>query len=460
MATRNHRAAAAAAAAPQPANRGAARIAGKQKDAAAAGRPNATRPALGDIGNVALSDVLDGGIKLPEGIHRPITRSFGAQLLKAALANKNAVAPAQPVAARGVTKPARKVPAKNIPRPEQENRKPSEGAAKNPEGNRKPLEGAAKNPEGNRKPSEGAKNGRKKLVCTLSTVLSARSKAACGLTEKPKPLIEDIDKSDGDNQFALVDYVEDIYTFYKTAQHESRPIDYMGNQPAITYKMRAMLTEWLIESHQRFHLMPETLYLTIYIVDRYLSLQPVPRAELQLVGMAAMLIACKYEEIWAPQVNDFIQIADCAFSRQQILVAEKAILNSMQWNLTVPTPYHFLLRFAKAAGSADEQLQNMIYFFGELALMAYGMVTTYPSTVAACAVYAARLTLRKSPLWTETLKHHTGLHEQQLREGTRMLLRSHAAAPDANLNAVYEKYSAEQFGRVALHPPAALPDLV
>lgn len=448
MATRNHRAAA-----PQPENRGAVRIAGKQKDAAAAGRPNATRPALGDIGNVAPSDVLDGGIKQPEGIHRPITRSFGAQLMKAALANKNAVAPAQPVAARAVTKPARKLPAKNIPRPEQA-----------PKENRKPTEGAAKDPEGNRKPSEGAaavqKNGRKKLVCTLSTVLSARSKAACGLTEKPKPLIEDIDKFDGDNQLALVDYVEDIYTFYKTAQHESRPIDYMGNQPEITSKMRATLTDWLIESHQRFHLMPETLYLTIYIVDRYLSLQPVPRRELQLVGMAAMLIACKYEEIWAPEVNDFIEIADCAFNRHQILVAEKAILNSMQWNLTVPTPYHFLLRFAKAAGSADEQLQHMIYFFGELALMDYGMVTTYPSTVAACAVYAARLTLKKSPLWTETLKHHTGLHERQLMEGARMLLRSHAAAPDANLKTVYEKYAVERFGRVALHPPAALCDLV
>jgi hypothetical protein len=156
----------------------------------------------------------------------------------------------------------------------------------------------------------------------------------------------------------------------------------MGNQPEITSKMRATLTDWLIESHQRFHLMPETLYLTIYIVDRYLSLQPVPRRELQLVGMAAMLIACKYEEIWAPevrpklhsylavysgcskpenflsQVNDFIEIADCAFNRHQILVAEKAILNSMQWNLTVPTPYHFLLRFAKAAGSADEQVKK------------------------------------------------------------------------------------------------------
>jgi G2/mitotic-specific cyclin-B, other len=47
---------------------------------------------------------------------------------------------------------------------------------------------------------------------------SRRRQAACGLTEKPKEPIEDIDKFDGDNQLALVDYVEDIYTFYKTAQ--------------------------------------------------------------------------------------------------------------------------------------------------------------------------------------------------------------------------------------------------
>ncbi|AQK94555.1 cyclin 1 [Zea mays] len=446
MATRNHR----AAAAPQPANRGAARVAGKQNAAAAAA---GTRRALGDIGNV-VSDALDRAIKLPEGIHRPITRSFGAQLMKAALANKNAdaaVAPAQPVAARAVTKPARKVTTKNVPRP---------GAGQAPKENKKPsAEGAA---AGSGRSVQ--KNRRKKPACTLSTVLSARSKAACGLTEKPKEPIEDIDKFDGDNQLALVDYVEDIYTFYKTAQHESRPIDYMGNQPELSPRMRSILADWLIESHRRFQLMPETLYLTIYIVDRYLSLQPTPRRELQLVGVAALLIACKYEEIWAPEVNDLIHIADGAFNRSQILAAEKAILNSMEWNLTVPTPYHFLLRFAKAAGSADEQLQHTINFFGELALMDYGMVMTNPSTAAACAVYAARLTLGRSPLWTETLKHHTGLNEQQIMEGAKTLVGSHAASasPDARLKAVYQKYATEQFGRVALHPPApaALPDLV
>ncbi|XP_062231739.1 cyclin-B1-5-like [Phragmites australis] len=443
MATRNHR----AAAAPQPGNRGAAVLAGKQKAAAVAGRPD--RRALGDIGNLANTHIIDGKkIQLPEGINRPITRSFGAQLLKKAQANaavltKNAVAPAHPVPARAAPKPTRKAPTKPVPRPEQaikittgseENRKPSEGAAG----------------------SSSAHNSRKKVVSTLTTVLTARSKFASGLTEKPKEIIEDIDRLDGDNQLAVVDYVEDIYTFYKTAQHESRPTDYMGSQPEVNTKMRAILTDWIIEVHSRFELMPETLYLIMYIVDRYLSLQPVPRRELQLVGIAAMLIACKYEEIWAPEVSEFLHICENTYTRQHILDMEKAILNKMEWNLTVPTPYVFLVRFVKAAGSGDKKLENMVFFFAELALMEYRMATICPSMVAASAVYAACLTLKKNPLWTETLKHHTGLDEPQLMEYVKILVGSHAAAPDGKLKAIYKKYAAEQFGCAALHPPAAV----
>jgi G2/mitotic-specific cyclin-B, other len=81
-----------------------------------------------------------------------------------------------------------------------------------------------------------------------------------------------------------------------------RPIDYMHKQLEINPKMRAILVDWIIEVHHKFELMPETLYLTTYIIDRYLSLEGVPRRQLQLVGMCAMLISCKYEEIWAPEV--------------------------------------------------------------------------------------------------------------------------------------------------------------
>lgn len=85
-------------------------------------------------------------------------------------------------------------------------------------------------------------------------------------------------------------------------QNESQVRDYMGLQPDISAKMRSILVDWLIEVHHKFELVPETLYLTINIVDRFLSMKVVQRKELQLVGISSMLLACKYEEIWAPEV--------------------------------------------------------------------------------------------------------------------------------------------------------------
>lgn len=153
--------------------------------------------------------------------------------------------------------------------------------------------------------------------------------AACGLNDKPKAQILDIDAADIDNELAVVEYVEDMYKFYKLVevnviyhicriwyishmynilklwggvQNESRVHDYMDSQPEINERMRAILVDWLIEVHHKFELTPETLYLTLNIVDRYLASTTVSRRELQLVGLSSMLMASKYEEIWAPEV--------------------------------------------------------------------------------------------------------------------------------------------------------------
>lgn len=85
-------------------------------------------------------------------------------------------------------------------------------------------------------------------------------------------------------------------------QHESRPHDYMESQPEINESMRAILVDWLVDVHRKFDLSVETLYLTINIIDRFLAIKTVPRRELQLVGISAMLMASKYEEIWPPEV--------------------------------------------------------------------------------------------------------------------------------------------------------------
>lgn len=151
------------------------------------------------------------------------------------------------------------------------------------------------------------------------------------IVDEPKDLVHDIDALDTEDQLAVVDYVEDIYKFYKSAEvykysfsvavspfslriladkcllfllikNSSRPHDYMGSQVEINAEKREILADWLIEEHHKFKLRPETLYLTFNIIDRYLSMETIPRKELQLVGMSAMLIACKYEDIRAPEV--------------------------------------------------------------------------------------------------------------------------------------------------------------
>ncbi|KAF5184086.1 G2/mitotic-specific cyclin-2, partial [Thalictrum thalictroides] len=203
-----------------------------------------------------------------------------------------------------------------------------------------------KKPESH-KASRGGGSSRNK-VQTYTSILTARSKAACGITNRPKETVVDIDVADAENQLAVVEYVEDLYKFYRLVENTSRVHDYMDSQPDINIKMRAILVDWLIEVHNKFELTPETLYLTIYIVDRYLSVKAVLRRELQLVGISAMLIASKYEEIWALEVNDFVCISDRAYTRKQVLLMEKSILDKLEWSLTVPTPYMFLVRFIKA----------------------------------------------------------------------------------------------------------------
>ena len=86
--------------------------------------------------------------------------------------------------------------------------------------------------------------------------------------------------------------------------------------------MRAILVDWIIEVHLKFKLLPETLFLTVGLIDRFLELEQIQRSSLQLVGVTAMLIASKYEEIYAPEVRDFVYITDNAYTRDQIFAME------------------------------------------------------------------------------------------------------------------------------------------
>ena len=175
---------------------------------------------------------------------------------------------------------------------------------------------------------------------------------------------------------------------------------FMDSQTDVNSKMRAILIDWLVEVHLKFKLMVETLYLTVNLIDRFLEKEQITRNKLQLVGVTAMFIASKYEEIYAPECRDFVYISDKAYTREQILSMEGLMLSKLSFQLTTPNAFVFLKRFAKVAGiistprSKTELLANYLV---ELTLQEYPMLQYLPSTISAAAVYLALKTMGQQP---------------------------------------------------------------
>lgn len=290
---------------------------------------------------------------------------------------------------------------------------------------------------------------------SLSSLLHTRSEAAVTIRKPdvPSSPIPDIDSQDRNNPLAAADYVNDIFSYYKRVEPRFKVAPtYMANQEDVNEKMRAILIDWLVEVHLKFKLMPETLFLTSNLIDRFLEAKQVTRKNLQLVGVTAMLIASKYEEIWAPEVRDFVYISDKAYTREQILGMEKLMLNTLQFNLTLPTQYNFLSRFLKAAGyQHDKQVTMMATYLVELALVDYTMLRYSGSLVSAAAIRVALAALKKEDCYPRALAKHSGYSLEAVSSCAKALatLMKNAGQGTSNLNAVYKKYSNAKFLEVA-----------
>ncbi|VDO81762.1 unnamed protein product [Heligmosomoides polygyrus] len=150
-----------------------------------------------------------------------------------------------------------------------------------------------------------------------------------------------------DREIQYVEYCDQVYEYLLDREKMCLvEEDFMAHSPA-TPKMRGILVDWLIQVHTRFHLLPETLHLTIYLLDIMLSRTKVDKGELQLVGVASMLVASKYEEMYAPDIHDFEYITDNAYSKKQILKMEAKILIAANFDLSRPHSLTFLRWYSK-----------------------------------------------------------------------------------------------------------------
>ncbi|PHT55170.1 hypothetical protein CQW23_03656 [Capsicum baccatum] len=208
--------------------------------------------------------------------------------------------------------------------------------------------------------------------------------------------VVDIDSSDKKNGLTVVEYIDDIYAYYKKAELAGCvPPNYTGQQFDINERV-----------HYKFELMEETLYLTMNLIDRFLAVQLVIRKKLQLIGITALLLACKYKEVFVPVVQDLILISDKAYARKEVLE---------MFNMTVPTTYVFVRRFLKAFPS-DKKIP----------------------TINACC-------------WEK----HSNYGKNQILECSKLMVSFHQKATVGKLTGVHRKYNISKYGNASRCEPVS-----
>ncbi|KAL6567615.1 hypothetical protein OROGR_001283 [Orobanche gracilis] len=289
-----------------------------------------------------------------------------------------------------------------------------------------------------------------------------RNSFTCSLMSRPK-LLKELGKVnsletlpniyDDRNHLEVCEYVDDIYQYYWVLEGQNPLLkDYMGKQRHITPQMRAILINWLVEVHLKFDLMEETLFLTVTLLDRYLSLESIMKNEMQLVGLTALLLASKYEDFWHPRVTELISISAESYTSGQMLQMEKAMLKKLKFRLNEPTPYVFMLRFLKAARS-DTKFEHLAFYLIELCLVEHEALNYKASLLCASAIYVARCTMHMAQPWTPLLAKHARYEEYQIRDCAKMILKFQKAAKTSLLKVTYEKYMKLDYSRVATIKP-------
>ncbi|XP_010500243.1 PREDICTED: cyclin-A3-4 isoform X2 [Camelina sativa] len=238
-----------------------------------------------------------------------------------------------------------------------------------------------------------------------------------------------------------------------------RPLpDYIEKvQNDLTPHMRAVLVDWLVEVAEEYKLVSDTLYLTVSYIDRFLSVKPINRQKLQLVGVSAMLIASKYEEIGPPKVEDFCYITDNTFAKQEVVSMEADILLALQFELGSPTIKTFLRRFTRVAqedfNDSQLEIEFLCCYLSELSMLDYTCVKYLPSLLAASAVFLARFIIRpKQHPWNQMLEEYTKYKAADLQLCVGIIHDLYLSRRGNTLEAVRNKYKQHKYKCVATMP--------
>ncbi|KAL6440919.1 hypothetical protein ACFW04_003371 [Cataglyphis niger] len=300
-------------------------------------------------------------------------------------------------------------------------------------------------------------------VATISTTPVSQKRRGKNSFSTDLLKFEDIDEQDKGNPVLVSIYTNDIHEYLRTLERETPIIKGFLSGQEVTPKMRSVLVDWLIEVHQQFRLMQETLYLTVAIIDRFLqSYKTIDRKQLQLVGVAAMFIASKYEEMYSPDISDFVYITDQAYTKLDILEMELLIVRTLNYSFGRPLPLHFLRRYSKA-GKALPIHHTMAKYFLEQSLVHYEMCHYPPSLIAAAAIYLAFLIIgndeedESKEIWTDTLVYYSTYSKDDVLPVVRDIAAMIINSETSKYQAVRKKYVHVKHMKISVRPELKSP---
>ncbi|KAI9505123.1 cyclin-like protein [Coemansia spiralis] len=243
------------------------------------------------------------------------------------------------------------------------------------------------------------------------------------------------------------EYITEIVEYMVVREKETMPDDlYMEKQDDLTWEMRHVLVNWLVQIHYQMRMLPETLFLAVNLVDRFLSRRQVSVAKLQLVGLTGLLIASKYEETTTPHIQDFAYLAGNIYKEDEIMNAEVFMLRVLDFDLSYPSPLTFLRRVSKAE-QYNMQTRTVAKYLMEICLINHRMMEFPPSLIAAAGICLARRML-KAGEWDGNLRHYSGYTKQELEPCITLML-DHLMHPHDE-EFVFKKYQHRRYLKASL----------
>ncbi|KAI0023570.1 cyclin-like protein [Xylariomycetidae sp. FL0641] len=243
------------------------------------------------------------------------------------------------------------------------------------------------------------------------------------------------------------EYGDEIFQYMRDLETDLLPnAHYMDIQTEIQWSMRAVMMDWVVQVHARFNLLPETLFLTVNYIDRFLSYKVVSLGKLQLVGATAILVASKYEEITSPSIQEIVYMVDGGYTPDEILKAERFMLSMLNFELGWPGPMSFLRRISKA-DDYHLETRTLAKYFIEVTIMDERFVASPPSYIAAGSHCLSRLILGRGD-WSPAHVHYSGYTLAQLKPLVAMILECCRMA-EKHHKAVFDKYADKRYKRAS-----------